>query len=547
MPVGHNFLEQLRRVKVNKKSPARSIRDLIADFQSAKIVIPPYQRTFVWEIDKQCRFIESVFMDIPIPPLFFLEKFDEEQEMTIFEIIDGVQRLTTLCNFINGKLKLSNLNNLPDLNQSTFQTLPSNISSIFNERQLNTIVIESDTHPEIQFEVFGRLNMGSVSLNAQELRNCMFHGDFNDFLVDCSKNFVYRHLLDSFPRLKPPKEGKPDKNRMFDVELILRFFALYDFYNKETNQYPESRVDTLNEYMRQRVIKNEALSSKEQLEELLDKVVKMVKMTFSGNHFRNFSITVSKAKAGFASQVNAAVFDVQMLGFTNCTIDDIEGKTEVIYDAFLDLSSYNRDFIDALNRSTNSKVNERLGIWTHKLNLILENFEEYHEEFQEKKRLFESYPVCTLSGEKIENIEESDYFEGKLYHKCNSPKLTIGKNIKSPRASKNMGVEILLSEDIVEFDNLKELIEFLVERIVTEISDDQHDIERLQSCDFIGDQDQLLSTMLGVKKIVPFGTLKGHNGKRLYIKASGTRGEIIKNLNQLISLFSFTGNIKIID
>ena len=304
---------------------------------------------------------------------------------------------------------------MPDLNQSTFQTLPSNISSIFNERQLNTIVIESDTHPEIQFEVFGRLNMGSVSLNAQELRNCMFHGDFNDFLVDCSKNFVYRHLLDSFPRLKPPKEGKPDKNRMFDVELILRFFALYDFYNKETNQYPESRVDTLNEYMRQRVIKNETLSSKEQLEELLDKVVKMVKMTFSGNHFKNFSITVSKAKAGFASQVNAAVFDVQMLGFTNCTIDDIEGKTEVIYDAFLDLSSYNRDFIDALNRSTNSKVNERLGIWTHKLNLILENFEEYHEEFQEKKRLFESYPVCTLSGEKIENIEESDYFEGKLY------------------------------------------------------------------------------------------------------------------------------------
>jgi len=252
MPVGHNFLEQLRRVRVNKKVITRSIRDLIADFQSAKIVIPPYQRTFVWEPDKQCRFIESVFMDIPIPPLFFLEKFDEEQEMTIFEIIDGVQRLTTLCNFINGKLKLSNLDNLPDLNQSTFQTLPSNISSIFNERQLNTIVIESDTHPEIQFEVFGRLNMGSVSLNAQELRNCMFHGDFNDFLVDCRKNFVYRHLLDSFPRLKPPKEGKPDKNRMLDVELILRFFALYDFYNKETNQYPESRVDTLNEYMRQR-------------------------------------------------------------------------------------------------------------------------------------------------------------------------------------------------------------------------------------------------------------------------------------------------------
>jgi uncharacterized protein with ParB-like and HNH nuclease domain len=61
----------------------------MTDFQSAKIVIPVYQRTFVWDISKQCRFIESVFMDIPIPPLFFLEKFDEETDTTIFEI-EGV-------------------------------------------------------------------------------------------------------------------------------------------------------------------------------------------------------------------------------------------------------------------------------------------------------------------------------------------------------------------------------------------------------------------------------------------------------------------------
>jgi hypothetical protein len=68
-----------------------------------------------------------------------------------------VQRLTTLGNFVSGTLKLSNLENLPDLIQSTFSFLPSNISALFFERQINTIAIESDTDPEIQFKVFGRL------------------------------------------------------------------------------------------------------------------------------------------------------------------------------------------------------------------------------------------------------------------------------------------------------------------------------------------------------------------------------------------------------
>jgi uncharacterized protein with ParB-like and HNH nuclease domain len=168
MPIGQNFLEQLRKVRVNKRIITRSIRDLISDYQNKKIVIPDYQRTFVWDEDKQCRFIESVFMDIPIPPLFFLSRLDEEREESIFEIIDGVQRLTTLEHFIVGLLdkdtqkfhflKLFKLENLADVNQSTFNSLASSISSLFLERQLDTIVIEQDTDPEIQFEVFGRLN-----------------------------------------------------------------------------------------------------------------------------------------------------------------------------------------------------------------------------------------------------------------------------------------------------------------------------------------------------------------------------------------------------
>ncbi|MBN3869609.1 DUF262 domain-containing protein [Nostoc sp. JL33] len=173
MSVGQDFLTQLKKVRVVKNTIIRTVRDLMEDFKNEKILIPDYQQTFVWDDAKQCRFIESIFMDIPIPPLFLVEKFRDETGKTIFEIIDGVQRVATLGNFMNGSLKLSGLESLPDLNQTSFSSLPPSISSLFFERQINIIIIERDTHPEIQFEVFGRLHKGSVSLNAQELRNCI--------------------------------------------------------------------------------------------------------------------------------------------------------------------------------------------------------------------------------------------------------------------------------------------------------------------------------------------------------------------------------------
>ncbi|MBN3899136.1 MAG: DUF262 domain-containing protein [Nostoc sp. NOS(2021)] len=228
MPVEQDILIRLKKVRVVKNTITRTVRDLINDCDNKKIGIPTYQRTFVWDSAKQYRFIESIFMDIPIPPLFLLEKFSNETGEKIFEIIDGVQRITTLENFLKGTLKLAGLENLPELNQYTFLTLPPSISSLFWERQINIIIIESDTHPEIQFEVFGRLNNGSVSLNAQELRNCMFHGNFNDFLLKCRHIPIYREILEPFSKFNNVKEGKPDKNRMLDVELILRFFSLYE-------------------------------------------------------------------------------------------------------------------------------------------------------------------------------------------------------------------------------------------------------------------------------------------------------------------------------
>ncbi|TVQ57956.1 MAG: DUF262 domain-containing protein, partial [Spirulina sp. DLM2.Bin59] len=499
MPVGQNFSEQLNKVRVQKKIITRTVGDIVSDFQSAKIVIPAYQRSFVWPIDKQNRFIESIFMDVPIPPLFFLEKFDEEKELIVYEIIDGVQRLSTLCHFINGQLKPSGLENLPDLNQAKFQTLPANISQTFFTRELTSVIIESGTNPAIQFEVFGRLNMGSVSLNAQELRNCMFHGDFNDFLKDLNKYQIYRELLDPFPRLKPAKEGKPDQNRMFDVELILRFFTLHDLYNQETKQYPEPKGETLNEYMRKRISGDLSLSDLEQLDALFLKSLSIVKMVFRENHFKNFSINTTKCRATFSKQLNAAVFDVQMLGFIEYDISEIEGKSEVLYDTFIDLCSFDRDFSDALTKATNHRINERIRMWKQAIQSIMDNYDFHSKSFLKKKKLFENSPFCKNSGEKIATFEECDYDDGEIYHKCNSPKLE-----KRPisRPSVNSAVYISFEGEILEYQNIRDFAGFLIDYVSEKIlaSNDIHDIQRLQSLDFIGTQDELLSQVRSDRK-----------------------------------------------
>ena len=74
MPVGNEFLTQLSKTKVVQETKPISVKDLIIEFQNERIHVPPYQRSFVWDNEKQCRFIESLFMNIPIPPIFLLSK-----------------------------------------------------------------------------------------------------------------------------------------------------------------------------------------------------------------------------------------------------------------------------------------------------------------------------------------------------------------------------------------------------------------------------------------------------------------------------------------
>jgi len=545
MSVSNNFLAKLREIQVRKDSMSRTIKDLLNDFQSTKIRIPAYQRSFVWESDKQRRFIESIFLQVPVPPIFLLERYEEldGEEGMVYEVIDGVQRLTTLANFESGKLALSGLEKLPDLNQAKISQLPPSVRDFFLARQIDTICIQSGTNPEVQFEVFSRLNQGAVALNAQELRNCMFHGEFNDFLIECSRNLTYRELLDQFPKFDKPADGKPDKNRMQDVEMVLRFFALNESYNPEQNRYPEPRTELLNDYMRAQIQKREIDQDYLQsLEDLFDQAACIVKEVFYPDQFRTFLNKPDKSY--FVKTLNQSVFDVQMLGFLGYDQALILQYREVIRETFLDLCCYDRDFVDSISRSTNTKITERISIWRQQLASIFDNPDRYQKKLQLKKKLFSENKSCAISGEKIGSLDSCDVYNSQL---CLRNKLE-GNDIfrpkeKQERRSKNSSVEICIADIIYEFDDVKEAVIFTLDYTKRRIkgADFEYHIQRIQELPYCGTLEKLENLPLnkeGARRnwVIIERSIDGDD--HLYFDISN-RIETLRRLVELSSLFEF--------
>lgn len=183
---------------------------------------PNFQRQYVWSDVLASKLVESVLLNVPIPPCYLSE--NEENEL---DVIDGQQRIYSIYRFAENQFKLSNLEALTELNGKRFFELSSREQRKILTHTLRCVVITNELHPEIKFDVFERLNTNTVPLNSQELRNCIYRGALNDVLNDLS--FDERWLAIR-------KKKAPDK-RLADEELILRFFA-YELLGLESYKTP---------------------------------------------------------------------------------------------------------------------------------------------------------------------------------------------------------------------------------------------------------------------------------------------------------------------
>lgn len=208
-------------------------------------IAPEYQRHFVWDESRQSALIESLMLGIPVPSLFMATNKD-----STWEVIDGLQRLTTIINFISStqaleeknininfsKLQLTGLDKLTSMNGVHYEDLPMSMQFMFLTRPLRITVLNDRSDFNVRYDLFERLNTGGVTLHEQEIRNCVFIGEFNDFIKELSSYDNFRSVV--------KMTANAERSGSYD-ELVLRFFAYYE----DRDKFNHSVKEFLNDYM----------------------------------------------------------------------------------------------------------------------------------------------------------------------------------------------------------------------------------------------------------------------------------------------------------
>lgn len=246
-----------------------SIRQYVNESKQI-IVQPSFQREFVWDIKKASKLIESFILGYPVPNILLGRDPDTE----IMEVIDGQQRILSICDFFRGRFRDEKVFKLTgDIDQKfigkTFDDLEDSFQKKLRNAILKAVVlVYPKDDPNIKFTAFQRINTGSVILNQQEIRNCIYGGPLNDLLFELNENTKeWRSLLSK----------KPDK-RMRDVETILRFFAAY--FNDQ--KYEKPITSFLNTFMdNNKNISSEIVNDwKNLFNETLSVIVKNIGVSF---------------------------------------------------------------------------------------------------------------------------------------------------------------------------------------------------------------------------------------------------------------------------
>ncbi|MEG4379180.1 MULTISPECIES: DUF262 domain-containing protein [unclassified Microcoleus] len=216
------------------------IRDMVARREAINLH-PEYQRRLRWTPTQKSRLIESLLLNIPVPPVFFYES-----EAARYEVMDGQQRLNTINDFFSGEFALSGLKVLTPLNGLRYPRASPRVKRTLDRANLSAIVLLLESESErptqgklsltdIRRLVFDRLNTGGMKLNPQELRNAQNPGPFNEAIVSLSRFDLFTKVFAIPPYIEDDPEDyyvNPERqkniiyNTMKDCELVLRYFAL---------------------------------------------------------------------------------------------------------------------------------------------------------------------------------------------------------------------------------------------------------------------------------------------------------------------------------
>lgn len=391
--------EELNRPEVPDDRPVSSqprdwtLSSLRDKYDRGQLVLQPaYQREYVWRLRPELpsRLIESLLLQIPIPPIYFGKITGGH-----LEVIDGQQRLTTLIDFISNKFQLVKLNRMGSLKGKRFRDLAEELQARILDAPIRSVEIDAGQNTELRYEIFERLNRGSMALNEQELRNCVFRGPFNDLLAELENDASWR-------KIRGTQSPEP---RFVEREIILRFFA---FANRR-HFYTGNLKRFLNEHMEHHAPRDpEQISIQAQL---FRQTMQNIYAVFGENAARLYNVDSRSNDGAWDTKFSVAALDIQAAALLGRPPAKVQALAEQIREQFLYSLLTDQALQSAISKQTGSTVQTKYRWTAFKESvdsLISARASELRFfDFGFRRDAFNRSPICGICGNQIHSLQDS--------------------------------------------------------------------------------------------------------------------------------------------
>lgn len=309
---------------------------------------PDFQRQAnLWNTKRKARLIESVLLRIPLPSFYFSEDVDG-----VYSVVDGLQRLCAIFHFKNpallqdatgvrlAPLKLEGLQYLKEMEGETFAKIDRKFQRRISELEITANIIRASTPPAVKFNVFARLNQGGMPLNAQEIRNAIFPGEWRRHLRALAESKTFLQIT----------EGKIRTERQQDTELVLRFVALWQL----GAPFARAAGQTLDEFLNQ-VVQDSLSRWNErhwlQSANAFEHALRAASAVFGRHAFRK------SYGSYYRKPINRGLFEAQLLvlaGMEDAEIAELANRRSIVSEAFGEAMSADSEFTRSLLYATGS-------------------------------------------------------------------------------------------------------------------------------------------------------------------------------------------------
>ncbi|WP_037351583.1 DUF262 domain-containing protein [Sediminibacterium salmoneum] len=313
-------IESVRK-EIKTDNFSMAVRELVQVYKDGDLeLFPSYQRLFRWEDDQKTRFIESLLMGIPTPPIFIAQKKGSK-----WTIVDGLQRVSTILHLmglfkdnkgdVRPTFKFTSTEKLPSIEGLEWNELDEDIQRIIRMSKLDLKIILVEDNITAQYELFKRLNTGAVALSPQEIRNCLI------IMLD-EKFYNQIDLLKSYHTFKEAVKLTDTKIEIeYPMELILRYLIIK--YNKISFANYNLSSDLLSDFIDKetaRLIQDKEFNLENEIV-TFKRVFDLIHSVLGENSFRKYN----SEKLDFEGMFIQTAYEGILPGLAN-NIDFYEGE-----------------------------------------------------------------------------------------------------------------------------------------------------------------------------------------------------------------------------